>query len=69
MSIRKRLQHELQFIEPFVGRIDQYQSAALVRRQKGLERGVTVADFGSNPAKGLDLPLRSTRFRRHQLDE
>src|SRR5882724_8696965 len=69
IGIRKRLQHQFQFIEAFVGRVDQYQSAALFRRKKGLERGVAVADFGSNSAKGLDLPLGGARFRGHQLDE
>src|SRR5258708_39839011 len=55
VSVGKRLQHQFQFIEAFVGWVDQYQSAALLRRQKGLERGVTVADLGSNSALGLDL--------------
>src|SRR3984957_10283292 len=57
ISVRERLQHLLQFIEALVRRVDQYQSPALIRRQKGLERGITVADFGSNSSKGRHFPF------------
>ncbi len=45
ISLSKCLQHHLEFIETFVRRIDQHQTAPFVGRQERLERRIAVAGF------------------------
>src|SRR5882757_6366356 len=69
MSIRESLQHDFQFVEALVWRIDEHQPAALIGRQKRLEGRIPVADFSANAPQGLNFTHRGASLGRHQLDE